>query len=319
MSLILAAVLVAGLYVGWNIGANDTANCIGTTLGCGLITFRNGVILVAIFAVLGSVLEGRAVMETVGTGIVKGSLSKGAIVVALISSGFFVTLATFFKLPVSTAQSIVGGIVGIGLAVNEQIDFSRFITIAESWIICPILAMVLSFVLYHGVNFILGTLKFNPILTKNTLGWLTILSSCYVAYSLGANNTGVAVGPIANLGIIPPGILLFMGGCGIAVGAFTYGKKVAYTVGRDITSLDIPGAFAAQISSAAGIHLFTILGIPVSTSSAIVGAVVGTGLVRGSKSISIKTLIMIFTGWVLTPCLAALASFAVYRGLNAFF
>ena len=92
---------------------------------------------------------------------------------------------------------------------------------------------------------------------------------------MGANNAGNAVGPIANLGIIHPTVLLAIGGVAIAVGAITYGKRVADTVGKGITPLDIPGAFVAQIASAFGMHLFSIFGIPVSTSSAIVGAVVG--------------------------------------------
>jgi len=118
---------------------------------------------------------------------------------------------------------------------------------------------------------------------------MAILSSSYLAYAMGANNAGNAVGPIANLGIVNPTILLSIGGVSIAVGAATYGKKVADTVGKGITPLDIPGALIAQVSSAFGMHLFSIMGIPVSTSSAIVGAVVGVGLVKGARAISKKT------------------------------
>ena len=62
IELILVFLLGAGAYVGWNIGANDTANCVGTTVGCGLISFRNAVILVSIFAILGVMLQGQQVM-----------------------------------------------------------------------------------------------------------------------------------------------------------------------------------------------------------------------------------------------------------------
>ncbi len=79
---------------------------------------------------------------------------------------------------------------------------------------------------------------------------------------MGANNAGNAVGPVANLNIFPPKVLLLIGGVSIAVGAFTYGRKVADTVGKGITPLDIPSAFVAQISSAFGMHLFSMLGIP---------------------------------------------------------
>jgi len=305
--------------VGWNIGANDTANCIGTTVGCGLISFKTAVILVASFAILGAVLQGEHVMKTIGKGIVSSELDYRAILVSMTCSGIFVTLATFFRIPVSTSQAIVGGVIGIGLAVGAEINYSKVFTIAGSWVLCPILVMVLSYLLSHVMGYILRRLHYGAMLVQNAIGWLAILSACYVAYSMGANNAGNAVGPIANLGIVPTKVLLLIGGVSIAIGAATYGRKVADTVGKGITPLDIPGAFVAQISSAFGMHLFSMLGIPVSTSSAIVGAVVGVGLVKGANAIRRKTIITIMVGWVLTPILAGVSSFVLYRLINLFF
>lgn len=305
--------LGAGAYVGWNIGANDTANCVGTSVGCGLLSFKTAVILVSIFAILGAMLQGQHVMKTIGRGIVKTDLNYLAVCIALICSGFFVTLATFFRIPTSTSQAIVGGVVGIGLSVGAEVDFSKFIMIAESWIICPVLVMALAYGLMHLLIMILRRFETSSILFQQAFGWLAIASACYVAYSMGANNAGNAVGPIANLGIINPNLLLLIGGLSIAAGAVTYGSKVADTVGKGITPLDIPGAFVAQISSAFGMHLFSMLGIPVSTSSAIVGAVVGVGLVKGARAISKRTIVTILTGWVLTPVLAATSAYVLYK------
>ena len=291
----------------------------GTSVGCGLITFRNAVILVAIFAILGALLQGQHVMDTIGRGIVKTDLSYLAVVIALVCSGFFVTLATFFRIPTSTSQAIVGGVVGIGLAVNAEVDFSKLILIAESWVICPLLVMALSFGSMHLLILILRRFETGSFRFQNALGWLAIGSACYVAFSMGANNAGNAVGPIANLGIIHPRLLLLMGGVSIAIGAATYGKKVSDTVGKGITPLDIPGAFIAQISSAFGMHLFALLGIPVSTSSAIVGAVVGVGLVKGMKAIRKKTIVTILLGWLLTPTLAAGSAFLLYKFIKMVF
>jgi PiT family inorganic phosphate transporter len=176
--------------------------------------------------------------------------------------------------------------------------------------------MALSFGLMAPVRFILNKFGTRSFLFQQAFGWLAILSACYVAYSMGANHAGTAMGPIANLNILPSKVLLFIGGVSIAVGAITYGKKVAYTIGKGITPLDIPSAFIAQIASAFGIHLFSLFGIPVSTSSAIVGAVVGVGLKKGAKSISKKTILTILIGWVLTPTLTGTVSFVLYRVIN---
>ena len=291
--------------MGWNIGANDTANCIGTTVGCGLLNFRRAVFIVSVFTILGAVLQGHHVMETVGKGIVRSELGYLAVLVALLCSGFFVTLATFFRIPTSTSQAIVGGVLGIGLATDAPIDYSKVLIIVESWVLCPVLILIFAFFLLRIVDLLLRDIGSRSFMIQNMLGWLTNLASCYLAYSMGANNAGNAMGPIANLGVMPPQILLIIGGLSIAVGAQTYGKKVSETVGKGITPLDIPSAFCAQCASAAGLHLFSVLGIPVSTSTAIVGAVVGVGLVKGVRSVNPRAIALIISGWVLTPTLAA--------------
>jgi phosphate/sulfate permease len=207
--------------------------------------------------------------------------------------------------------------VGIGLALGAEIDYFKLIAIAESWILCPIMVMVLAYILMHAVNFVLRKFESRSLLMRHAMGRLALLSACYVAYSMGANNAGNAVGPIANLGIFHPKLLLFIGGLSIAVGAATYGKKVAHTVGSGITFLDIPAAFIAQASAAFGMHLFSMLGIPVSTSSAIVGAVIGVGLVKGMKAISTKIVLTILMGWLLTPTLAAAATYLFFKVIGA--
>ena len=179
--------------------------------------------------------------------------------------------------------------------------------------------MALSFALLYLMRFILYRLRASVIIAQSVMGWLAIFSACYVVYySMGANNAGDAVGPIANLGIIDTRILVTIGGGSLAMGAITFGRRVTDTVGKSITPLDLPGAFVAQVSAAFGIHLFPILGIPISTSCAIVGAVAGKGLERGVRSVSKKTILIILIGWVLIPSLAAFSSFLLYRLITMF-
>lgn len=108
----LMVLFIAGAYTGWNIGANDAANCIGTSVGSGLLSYRKGILLVAVFVVVGALLQGQNVMKTIGNGIVTEQLPVAAVLAALVSASLFVTLATWFKLPVSTSQAIVGGVAG---------------------------------------------------------------------------------------------------------------------------------------------------------------------------------------------------------------
>ncbi len=307
--------LLAGFYVGWNIGANDAANCIGTAVGSGILKYRKSIILVAIFAMLGAYLQGHYVMGTIGKGIVATVLPSLAILVALLSAGFFVTLATFFKIPVSTSQAVVGGVLGVGIGAfgfhSEYIQYEMLMKILLTWVLSPVLTMMLSLLLYTGLTYFLRRVK-NVLLWNKILSMATILSACYLAYSLGANNVGNAVGPLLNMFPGRGQELSILGGIALAVGALTFGRRVTETVGKNITPLDITGAFSAQLIGGFGIHLFAMLGIPVSTSQAVVGAIIGVGLARGIKVISTRQIVQIVIGWIAAPTGAVIFSYTVY-------
>ncbi|MBU4310531.1 inorganic phosphate transporter family protein [bacterium] len=317
--IIVAVLLLAGFYVGWNIGANDAANCIGTSVGSGIISYRRAIVLMALFVIAGAVLQGHYVTKTIGKGIIQTKLPDLAILVALLSSGLFVTLATFFKIPVSTSQSIVGGVLGVGIGTlgfqSQYIQYAVLKKILLCWVLCPILTLVLSSLLYLILITFLRRVKRVP-LWNRIISLAAILSACYVAYSLGANDVGNAIGPLLNKYPDKGLWLAILGGLALATGALTFGRRVTETIGKNITVLDIPGAFAAQASAGFGVHLFSVLGIPVSTSQAIVGAVVGIGLAKGLKTVSVLQIRRIAIGWVATPTCAATFSCLLYKLLH---
>jgi PiT family inorganic phosphate transporter len=101
----------------------------------------------------------------------------------------------------------------------------------------------------------------------------------------------------------------------MAIGVLTFGKTVTDTVGKSIVPLNASGALAAQVAAAGGVHLFSLLGVPVSTSQAIVGAVVGVGLTKGVRTVSAGRVARIVAGWAVFPTLAAILAAIVYRAL----
>ena len=117
--------LIVGLYMAWNIGANDVANAMGTSVGSGALTFRNAVILAGIFEFAGAVLVGAHVTDTVRKGIVDTSfftdnpmLLAYGMCGSILAAAVFLNLSTWFGLPVSTTHSIVGAIAGFGIAAG---------------------------------------------------------------------------------------------------------------------------------------------------------------------------------------------------------
>ena len=336
---VIIVLLIAAFYVGWNIGANDAANCIGTTVGAQIVSYRTAALLMSIFVILGGTLQGHHVMKTVGKGIViteaavyeehnaapapeefqtyfpEDRLPDLAILVALLSAGFFVTLATFTSTPVSTSQAIVGGVAGTGIGiVGAQASFFKLdvlLKILGAWVISPILTMVLAFVSYLLLARVLRNMR--GMIASNMLGIAVLASAAYVSFSLGANDVGNAIGPLLNRFPDKGPLLAALGGIAMAAGALTFGQRVTDTVGKSITPLDYSGALAAQLSAALGVHFFSMLGIPVSTSQAIVGGVIGVGLTRGAQAVSTRKITTIFTGWILTPACAAVFAAVLYR------
>ena len=331
--LMLVLVTSSGLYVGGNIGANDAANCIGASVGAGLMRYRTAIILVAVCVAAGALLQGSAVAKTVGKGIVTDPISALGVLSALLCGGLFVTLATFFKVPVSTSQSVVGAVAGVGIAADLTVKYSKIITIAECWVACPVLTMVLTYIIYKLIGVVMR--RFDSRRSVERILTVTVtLSAGYAAYSLGANNLGNAIGPILALGTRAfgteiPGPVIWqsgsdvyviplsaMGALSIALGALLFGRGVAETVGKNIITLDLPSASAVQVSMAFGLHLFSMFGIPVSTSQAIVGALLGIGLAHGIKTVSRGKILQVVAGWILAPTSSGLVSYLLYRVLN---
>ena len=344
MELVFGVILlIAVFYLGWNIGANDAANCIGTTVGARVLPYRTAALIMALFVVLGGTLQGHHVSATVGKGIVMSDratysayhgeptppehadyfpddrLPDLAILVALLSAGLFVTAATLLSLPVSTSQAIVGGVAGTGLAlVGLQADYFQLTVLARilgAWVISPLLAMSLAFASYWLLGKALKRAR--AVAWSGLLRIGVIASSAYVSFSLGANDVGNAIGPLTNKFPDQQLPLAILGGVAVALGALTFGDRVTRTVGRSITPLDYSGALAAQASAGFGVHLFAMFGIPVSTSLAVVGAVIGVGLTKGAAAVSTRKVARILAGWILTPVCAAGFAVLVFRLLEA--
>jgi phosphate/sulfate permease len=142
---------------------------------------------------------------------------------------------------------------------------------------------------------------------------LIILSGCYVAFTWGANDVANAVGVISGAGIISVNAAIDLGGLAIVLGIVTWGYKVIETIGSEITNLLPLMAFSAQLASAVNVHVYTLFGIPVSTSHSIVGAIFGVGLVKGVRVLNIRVMREIILCWLATPIVTGVISYLLLK------
>jgi PiT family inorganic phosphate transporter len=207
---------------------------------------------------------------------------------------------TFLALPASTSQAIVGAIVGAGI-LSGTAEFSKLYKIVSCWVFTPIGGMIIAFSLHKILGYLLD--KTVTSMRKRNLIYTIgiVVAGSYGAYSLGGNNVANVTGVYVGAGILSAGMASLIGGLSIASGVLTYSKKVMMTVGKGIAPLDPFSGVIAVIAEALTLHIFTQIGVPVSSSQAIVGAVVGVGLVGDVRTVSHKMLARITVGWLLTP------------------
>ena len=335
--------LTSGLFLGWTLGANDASNVFGSAVGSKMIRFKQAAIIASIFVVLGAVIQGYGGAETLGK---LGSVDAlgGAFTVAL-SAGISVFWMTRLKLPVSTSQAIVGAIIGWNFFTENPTDINSLTKIVTTWISGPILGGIFAILLFLLLQYILKKSKIHLIKLDGYIKFGLLVVGAFGSYSLGANNianvVGVFVPSVPNI-ILDFGFftlngmqLLFLaGGLSIALGIITYSQRVMMTVGNSLMKLNAETAIVVVLahslvlfvfSSQSLSDLFVRIGlpeiplVPVSSSQAIVGAILGIGLLKGGKSIQINVIGKIAFGWIVTPIIAGLiAFFALFFMSNVF-
>lgn len=406
-TLILCVAVIGGLYMAWNIGANDVANAMGTSVGSKAITFKQAIIIAAVFEFLGAMLVGGHVTDTIRKGIVDPQVFMAdpdifiaGMLSALIGAAIWLNIATYFGLPVSTTHSIVGSIFGFGLLYGgfSSVNWFKLFLIVSSWIISPLAGAAIGYfvfryihnnvfksdsparcaqvhaprllfpvvsilvlsIIYKGLKNLHLDLSFGWALAiavglglaasfissvslrgfwkeceglsyqeqvdrvEHVFRFLQIITACYVAFAHGANDVANAVGPLAGIymamkenavaaSVQVPLWILGLGAVGIVAGLSTWGYRVIATVGEKITEMTPTRGFAAEFACATTVLACSRMGLPISTTHTLVGAVVGVGLARGIASLDRKVVMNIAYSWLITIPAAAIITVLLFQ------
>jgi PiT family inorganic phosphate transporter len=341
--LVTALFLSAGLFMGWSLGANDAANIFGTAVGTKMIRFTTAAIICSIFVILGAVVGGTGTSHTLGKLGAIDALA-GAFAVSA-SAAFTVMMMTKRGLPVSTSQAIVGAIIGWNVFGGLQTDAGVIVKITQTWIFTPILAALFAIVIYFIVKYIIEHTSVHVVKMDKYTRWGLLIAGAFGSYSLGSNNIAnvmgvfIEVSPFSDIAIGSftfTGVqqLFLLGGIAIALGVFTFSKKVMMTVGDSIFKLSPISAFIVVLSSSLVLFVFssealynflTSLNlpafplVPVSQSQAVVGAIMGIGIAKGGRNIDLSKIGRIAIGWVLTPLISLIITFVVLNVLQNVF
>lgn len=259
------------------------------------------------------------------------SALKAAIIFLAAAATVFVM--SYLKFPVSANQSVTGAIIGWGLFYADysnpvvlSTNITEILEFMSTWLINPLGAAIIAFVIVFLFKKFLEqrvlSLKGYDKIVK--IGYIT--AGAYSAYTIGINSSASVTafyydmfGVGANI-LTSARLTAILGGVAIAVGVLTYSKKVMMTVGGSIANISQMDGFLVILASALSITLMKeLMGIPVSTSQAVVGAVIGAGLVGGVKNVNFGVFKRIAIAWVSSPTVAGLITYIVALCTQTYF
>jgi PiT family inorganic phosphate transporter len=303
-------------------GLHDAANSIATIVSTRVLRPQFAVIWAAFFNFIAFTIFGLHVAQTVGTGIVSPDIVTPQLIFAALMGAIAWNLITwYFGLPSSSSHALIGGLVGAGVAAAgfPAIEWNGLGKTVFAIVLSPATGFVLALVLILIVSWLV--VRRTPFAVDRTFRRLQFVSASLYSLGHGGNDAQKTMGIIA--------VLLFSQGltgpqfevpfwvvlsCQAAMGLGTLlgGWRIVHTMGSKITRLTPMQGFCAETGGAITLFGATFLGIPVSTTHTITGAIVGVGAARRVSAVRWGIAGNIVVAWVITLPAAALISALVY-------
>ena len=335
---VIIAALIALAFSYMN-GMNDAANAIATVAATKALSPKRAVWWAGIWLFLSCLVFfviPPYVAETMGRGIVEEcKIDHFVILSALLGAVLWTWICTRYGLPISASHALIGGLIGPVWFVygSDYLVGSGIGQILLFIVLSPLIGMVLGFILHCISLFFLKNSR--PKVTDRVFRRLQLFSSALFSFSFGLNDGQKTMGIVAVLlsaalaakpdnallqvlynvepGQFVPYWLMIVSYLLISLGTIIGGWKVIKTLGSGLTKVTPLTGFCSEISGSATLIITAILGIPVSTTHTVTGAIIGTGLTRGVKSVKWLTAKNIISAWVLTIPATIVVSGIIYR------
>ena len=303
-------------------GMNDAANSIATIVSTRVLTPGQAVVWAAFFNFFAAFVFGVSVATTIGKGLVDVSIVDNFVIFSGIVGAIILTAsATHLGLPISVSHAIIGGYGGAAIikAGSAALIYSGYIKVLIFIILAPLLGMLMALVFSIITLWIVRNKV--PSKVDTYFRKLQLVSSALFSLSHGSNDAQKTIGIITivlftnNLigsTFYVPFWVIILSHFVIAMGTLVGGWKVIKTLGMRVTKLTPFGGFSAETSAGLTVIMATVLGIPVSTTHTITGAIIGVGSIHRFSAVRWGVAKNILWAWVLTIPLSALFSMVTY-------
>jgi len=320
---LLAVVALIGVALTFDFinGFHDAANSIATVVSTRVLSPGKAVIWAATFNFIAAFAFGTAVASTVGKGLVDIHIVTFAVIFAgLVGAIAWDLITWYFGLPTSSSHALIGGYAGAAIA---KAGFAAIIV--SGWtktlifiVLAPLIGMALGFTLMIAVMWIFR--NFSPTRVDRWFRRLQLFSAAAYSLGHGGNDAQKTMGIIAGV-LFAGGYIrefridiwvVLMAHAAIALGTLSGGWRIIHTMGSKITKLQPVGGFAAETAGAISLFTATHLGVPVSTTHTITGAIIGVGSIRRLSAVRWGVAGRIVWAWILTIPSAALIAMFTY-------
>ena len=306
--MIIAIAIVIALFFAMNIGGSGAAATMGIVYGTGAIRSKKYTLIIcSIGIILGATFGSKAVIKTIGTGLIQASMLTDIYVIIILSSACIsLFIANLIGIPLSTSEVTVGAVIGVGF-IYKKIYIKSLIYIVMWWIITPVIAFL---VVYSILTLFHKFKKNNTIsfrLKKQYLIFFVIIAGFLEAISAGMNNVANAVGPLVGADFLTVESAMILGGVFIALGAFTLGGKVLDTNGKKITKISLHDGMIISLTGATITIIASIYGIPIPMTQVTTSAIVGAGVANQGKQVFQQNIFKkIMMVWLVSPFISFL-------------
>jgi inorganic phosphate transporter, PiT family len=326
---VLYTVVVLVLIFDFLNGFHDSANSIAIVVSTKVLSPLTAVVLAAFFNFIAFKVFGLRVAHTIGNGVVHQSyLNMTVIAAALVAAIIWNLITWYIGLPSSSSHTLVGGLVGASVthAGLSTIIVPGLMKIVAFIFIAPVLGMAISFMISSFVVFIFR--KFTPSNVDKIFRRLQVISSSTLSLGHGGNDAQKSMG-IIWLALIVSGLttkeqpiafwIVISCQSAIALGTLFGGWRIVKTMGQKITKVKPFEGFCAESAGALTLFGATHLGIPVSTTHTITGAIIGVGARKGASAVKWGVTRKIFWAWILTIPVSAAIGCIMYHFFNLVF
>jgi inorganic phosphate transporter, PiT family len=317
---IVIGAIAAALFFDFVNGFHDSANAIATVVGTRVLKPLYAVSMAAVANFAGPFIFGTAIAATVGKGIIQPEFSTVYVILAgLIGATIWDLITWYFGLPSSSSHALIGGLVGSALIAGglNAIVFEGVEKTLVFMVVSPALGFVVAFGLAIGIMFYLRNSK--PQLVNGLFGRLQIGSSIFFSLTHGANDGQKTMGVITALLIaggfldsesfVVPVWVILGAATAIAIGTFLGGWRIVKTMAFRLTQLRPYQGFCAETGGGAILTSMAWLGIPVSTTQAISGAIMGVGATKRLSAVRWGVGKRLIYAWIITiPASAGMAA-----------